>query len=90
MFCVVMHRVCLNTIFFPDNIKKPATKKSKMNCLEPVCMRIHFPKNVNKTYFGCLKLSHCNFEAITLELHTQCFFYNYIYQSMKFINLYGG
>ena len=27
---------------------------------------LFYPKNVNKTNFGCLKLSHCNFEAIAL------------------------
>ena len=41
-------------------------------------MRTHFPQNVNKTDFCSLKLSHCNFEAITLQIH-QCLFFISIY-----------
>ena len=61
-----MSSVCLNGICFPDKGKEPVTKHDAINCLEPVYMRIHFAENVNKAYFGSLKLSHCHFEAITL------------------------
>ena len=50
-------------------------------------MRIHF-KNVSKTYFGSLKLSH----VILKLLHCKSIaeFFISIYQSMKFVNLYSG
>ena len=49
MFHVVMSNHGDSICFF-DKFKEPVMNKIKMNCLQPVYMRINFTEDVNKTY----------------------------------------